>query len=165
MAFSQIGGRGARVGHDRPRLRGLCGARGPPFHTTLPYCLLTSLFLSSLEMSDTQVYEPEIRVLFRTASHFCEAVVLKLRTYCIPLHPTQCGHAADEEMSKGGRGARVGDDRPRLRGLCGSRGAAIPHHPSVLYTVAPYRRGTSLTRNSPLLGPYSRTQSRAVWWS
>ena len=25
-------------------------------------------------------------------------------------------------------------------------------------------RGTSLIRNSPLLGPYSRTVSRALWW-
>ena len=26
-------------------------------------------------------------------------------------------------------------------------------------------RGTSLIRNSPLLGPYSSTVSRALWWS
>ena len=26
-------------------------------------------------------------------------------------------------------------------------------------------RGTSLTRNSPPLGPYSRTKPRALWWS
>ena len=26
-------------------------------------------------------------------------------------------------------------------------------------------RGTSLMRNSPPLGPYSRTMSRALWWS
>ena len=25
-------------------------------------------------------------------------------------------------------------------------------------------RGTSLIRNSPLVGPYSRTMSRALWW-
>ena len=25
-------------------------------------------------------------------------------------------------------------------------------------------RGTSLIRNSPLLGPYSRTVPRALWW-
>ena len=28
----------------------------------------------------------------------------------------------------------------------------------------PYR-GTSLIRNTPLLGPYSRTIPRVVWWS
>ena len=25
-------------------------------------------------------------------------------------------------------------------------------------------RGTSLIRNNPLLGPYSRTMFRAIWW-
>jgi len=29
-----------------------------------------------LELSDKKVYEPEIRALLGTASHFCEAVVL-----------------------------------------------------------------------------------------
>ena len=28
----------------------------------------------------------------------------------------------------------------------------------------PTYRGTSLIRNSPLLGPYRRTVSRALWW-
>jgi len=36
------------------------------------------LLLSSLELSDTQVYEPYIRALLGTDSHFCEVVVLKL---------------------------------------------------------------------------------------
>ena len=40
--------------------------------------LLSSLLLSSLELSDTQVYEPFIQALLGTASHFCEVVVLKL---------------------------------------------------------------------------------------
>jgi len=31
----------------------------------------SSLLLSSLELSDTQVYEPYIRALLGTASHFC----------------------------------------------------------------------------------------------
>ena len=35
--------------------------------------------LSSLELSDTKVYEPQIRALLGTDSHFCEIVVLKLR--------------------------------------------------------------------------------------
>ena len=26
-------------------------------------------------------------------------------------------------------------------------------------------RGTSLLRNTPLLGPYSRTMPRVIWWS
>ena len=33
-----------------------------------------------VELSDTQVYEPETRALLGTDSHFCEVVVLKLRT-------------------------------------------------------------------------------------
>jgi len=37
----------------------------------------SSLLLSSLELSDTQVCEPKIRALLGTASHFCEVVVLK----------------------------------------------------------------------------------------
>ena len=35
----------------------------------------------------------------------------------------------------------------------------------VTLTSHPYMcRGTSLIRNSPLVGPYSRTMSRALWW-
>jgi len=40
----------------------------------------SSLLLSSLELSDTQVYEPQIRALLGTASHFYEVVVFKVRT-------------------------------------------------------------------------------------
>ena len=36
-------------------------------------CFSSSVFLSSLELSDSQVYEPCLRVFLRTASHFCEA--------------------------------------------------------------------------------------------
>ena len=39
----------------------------------------SSSLLSSLELSGTKVCEPEIRALLRTASHFCEKVVLKSR--------------------------------------------------------------------------------------
>ena len=42
--------------------------------------LLFSLLLSSLELSDTKVYEPQIRALLGTASHFCEVIVPKLRS-------------------------------------------------------------------------------------
>ena len=41
--------------------------------------------LSSLELSDTKVYDPQIRALLGTAAHFCKAVercaVLKLITF------------------------------------------------------------------------------------
>ena len=33
--------------------------------------------LSSLELSDTKIYEPSIRALLGTAPHFCRVVVLK----------------------------------------------------------------------------------------
>ena len=39
----------------------------------------SSLLLSSLEQSDTDVYAPCIRALLGTASQFCETVVLKSR--------------------------------------------------------------------------------------
>ena len=39
----------------------------------------SSSLLSSLELSDATIYEPEIRALLGTTSLFCEAVVLKLR--------------------------------------------------------------------------------------
>ena len=40
----------------------------------------SSLLLSSLESSDTKVYEPEIRALLGTALHFFKVLVLKLIT-------------------------------------------------------------------------------------
>jgi len=42
--------------------------------------LSSDLLLSSLELSDTTIYEPQTRALLGIASHFCEVVVLKLRT-------------------------------------------------------------------------------------
>ena len=42
--------------------------------------LLSSSLLSSLELSDTPIYEPSIRALLGTAPHFGAGVVLKLRT-------------------------------------------------------------------------------------
>ena len=42
--------------------------------------LIFFLLLSNLELNDTKVYEPEIRTLLGTASHFCAVVVLKSRT-------------------------------------------------------------------------------------
>jgi len=45
-----------------------------------PHFSSSSLLLSSLELSDTHVYEPLIRARLGTAAHLCEVVVLKLRT-------------------------------------------------------------------------------------
>ena len=47
--------------------------------------LSSSLLLSSLELSDTKVYEPYIRARLGTASHFCKVVVPKLKT--VPRDP------------------------------------------------------------------------------
>ena len=41
----------------------------------------SALLLSSLELRDTKVYEPRIRALLETASHFCVVVVHELRTH------------------------------------------------------------------------------------
>ena len=42
---------------------------------------LSYLSLSSLELSDTKAYEPQIRALLGTASQFCEVVVVK--SWCV----------------------------------------------------------------------------------
>jgi len=54
--------------------------QGKPFHAEWAMASSSSVLLSSLELSDTQVYEPEIRALLGTASHFCEVIFLKLKT-------------------------------------------------------------------------------------
>ena len=42
----------------------------------------SSLLLSSLELSDTTLYEPQIRARLGTTAHFCEVVVLRLGRTC-----------------------------------------------------------------------------------
>ena len=59
-------------GSARGRGKGFLGEVLPPPSS--------SLLLSSLELSNTQVYEPWIRTLLGTASHLCEVVVLQART-------------------------------------------------------------------------------------
>ena len=39
-----------------------------------------------------------------------------------------------------------------------------PPRPRSIFTQE-LNRGTSLIRNTPLLGPYSRTMPRVLWWS
>ena len=85
------GGGGVRRGAERaprpPRRRGLL------------------LLYYSLELSDTKVYEPQIRALLGTASHFCEAVVLRLRTVPISLRTLRVIRRGAHAMYK--RGATV----------------------------------------------------------
>jgi len=59
------------------RLRGTLPARERP---CLLWLFFSSSLLSSLELSDTKVYAPEIRARLGTATHLCKAVVLKLET-------------------------------------------------------------------------------------
>ena len=50
----------------------------------------------------------------------------------------------------------------------GSKGRLDARPASLKWPVGAYilsYRGTSLIRNSPSLGPYSRTMPRALWWS
>ena len=42
--------------------------------STRPIHSSSSLLLSSLELSDTPIFEPSVRALLGTASHFCEVV-------------------------------------------------------------------------------------------
>ena len=65
--------RGAHVGYE-PLIR----ERGSG-HKAWIFSLSSSL-LSSLELSDANVYGPQIRARLGTASHFCEVVILKFRT-------------------------------------------------------------------------------------
>jgi len=64
----------------------------------------SSLLLSSLELSDTKVYAPQMRARLGTAAHFCEVVILKLRTAPIgsPRRGSSAGgvHAAHSALSE-----------------------------------------------------------------
>ena len=88
----------------------------------------SSLLLSSLELSDTKVHEPSIRALLGTASHFCEVVVLTLRT---PQEPPGSG-------GRGLRPDRLSSSSPRLQiklvlpsaEHASSHGGGRPHPPS-----------------------------------
>ena len=66
----------------------------------------SSVLLSSLELSDAQVYEPSIRALLGTDSHFCEVAVLE---FCLTrqLAPGD-GHGEGGEGWQGGGGEREG---------------------------------------------------------
>ena len=59
----------------------LGGAKLEKFKSQVfPKPFSSSLLLPSLELSDTQVYAPQIRALFGTASHLCEEVFPKPET-------------------------------------------------------------------------------------
>ena len=54
----------------------LSEAAAPPRDTSTS----SSSLLASLDLSNTSIYEPQIRALLGTAPHFCQTVVLELRT-------------------------------------------------------------------------------------
>ena len=65
-----------------PSVRALSGrfkATAPEVISSTKFSLFasSSSSLSSLGLSDTKFYEPEIRARFGTASHFCKVVVVR----------------------------------------------------------------------------------------
>ena len=59
--------------------------------------LSSSLLVSSLELSDTQVYEPQIRACLGTAARFCEVVS------CLQINTTAERLAGEVEKVSGGK--------------------------------------------------------------
>ena len=47
------------------------------FHASQMLTLVLLLYFSSLEFSNTKVYEPSIRTRLGTSAHFCQVFVLK----------------------------------------------------------------------------------------
>ena len=68
---------GRNGGCRRRRTSRTCASSSTTPRSTPSRSFSSSLLLSSLELSDSQVYVPETRALLGTASHFCEVVVLK----------------------------------------------------------------------------------------
>ena len=99
------------------------------------------------------------RIILLGSTALCvDASVLQLRSQtqkcfiCSPFHGRAC------------RWAMLGASKPK--GPKGPKGKA----PGLTKSVGPKGlrpryRGTSLIRNTPLPGPYSRTIPRVIWWS
>jgi len=87
-----------------------------------PNLLSSYLLLSRLELSDTRVYEPLVRALLGSDSHFCEVVVRAVR------------------LRRGLRNV----PQPLYR-----TPTPIPHHPTLLHTLASYNIAY---RNTPHCG-------------
>ena len=123
-----------------------------------------SVLLSSLELSDAQVYEPSIRALLETSPHFSKVVVLELIT--VPL-----GTGAKAVVD----GLASGDARPQRVHRTPQVPRPFPRTPhqdrGILYSYLSWQRfylrvETLHSRlNRAPLGPYGRTMPRAPWWS
>ena len=71
---------GAQGRHPGPGQRGRRDVQAPRRAGVRATLTPNFFFITlGLELSDTKVYEPEIRALLGTASHSCEAVVLESR--------------------------------------------------------------------------------------
>jgi len=103
--------------------------------------LLSSLLLPTLELSDTNVYEPEIRARLGTAAHFCEVVVLKSFKPHIP-NPKTLPLTPNPRVG-GPRGVRVGGGRRGQRGGRERAGATRVYGPQIRA-----RLGTTALENS-----------------
>ena len=91
-AGCRVQGAGCRVQGAGCRVQGggWRTQRAPDPHAPDPsgtLCFFFFFFITlGLELSDTNVYEPEIRALLGTASHYCEAV--DLEWHPTPMHPS-----------------------------------------------------------------------------
>ena len=88
----------------------------------LPYSFRASLFLSSPEMSDTPVYEPQIRALLGTASQFCEVVGYRINPQPGPL---SAQHSGDATPCKGIPVILHGVVSPEDTNLCRMTGVTL----------------------------------------
>jgi len=76
----------------------------------------SSLLLSSLQLSDAKVYEPEIRALLGTAAHFCEvAVLMGVRPIMFDPSPSDEPGASCSEQTRSGCGGYRGTSLIRNR--------------------------------------------------
>ena len=138
-------------------------------------CLLLlfsfSLLLSSLELSDTQVYEPEIRALLGADSHFCKVVVPKrtLSGWTGPRQPARSTRTGRTPLSRprslrSGRAKSPRAKRPRANEREGAARPFCFEQPASGRTGPPRGR-TGKTRGwtGPPRGRYRWRGERRAW--
>jgi hypothetical protein len=130
---------------------------------------------SSLELSDTKVYEPSIRALLRTTSHFCEVLVLELRTvklinFTLNVKLINLTRTGAVFLGASGHGGQLSEGEVIFpdRGILGNteipRSGTAPHPPpqelsrpryfgAALQKVDQLYRDTSPMRNASPAGP------------
>ena len=104
--------RGLRSSERRSWLGGGSRPAAPPRRGLAPP---SSLSLSSLELSETTIYKPQLRALHETASHFCLVVVRSwLGGGSRPAAPPRRG-LAPPPARLGQSWPRIRQSRPRIR--------------------------------------------------